>query len=201
MGITHFDGVDTSTGSGTSTVTTAIPDPPTLEALTPHNDCNTIFLCSELKFYYFDAASVLAPAPPAVIIPDDITHPAPGRWLPVPLPLPPGASGDVKAKKVPFTFASGSPLLLVSATAGDILIDAEIVIETPFDGVAPTLSVGDTGDAELFIPTTSNDPKIAGNYGSQTNKEYTGVDTVSLFVVSSGSTVGSGYVLVLYKDA
>lgn len=179
---------------------TAVSNPTELETL-PYNNCDTIFLCSEKAFYYFDAASVLAPSPPSVIIPDDITPPDPGRWLPVPLPVAPGAAGDVRATKVSFTFATPSPLTLVPVTAGDIVIDAEIVIEIPFNGTNPTLSVGDTADAQRYIPTTQNDPKTIGNYGSQTNYEYVGIDTVRLTIVPDGSTAGAGYILITYKDA
>lgn len=192
------DGV-TDTGGGGSLVNPGVPDTAALQAITGYQDCDYAFHCGELAFYYFDAASVALPAPPAVIIPDDITHPDPGRWLPVPAPAVPGTAG-VECARVAFTFASASPVSLLSVGADDIVIDVEVVIETAFDGTAPTISVGDTSDSDEFLPLGQADPKTIGNYGSDTNKVYTAGDSVRLFLDPDGSTVGSGYVLVLYKD-
>ena len=36
---------------------------------------------SVMRVYYFDSVSVLADNGMSVLIPDNITHPAPGRWL------------------------------------------------------------------------------------------------------------------------
>lgn len=53
----------------------------TLKAITGYSDEDQVLVNSNNSLYYFDAADITAGDDDLVVTPDDITEPAPGRWL------------------------------------------------------------------------------------------------------------------------
>lgn len=107
-----------------------------------------------------------------------------------------GTPDGEEADQVDFTFATASPLNLVDLAAGGRVTDVKIVIDTPFNGAAPTLEVGTIADSDLVLESGHNDPKTAGTYTNrQVYKVPAGVEKLRLIITPDGSTVGAGQVL------
>lgn len=195
-----YNKVSASTGGGSSNTQAPIASLAELRAVptTTLADCTTLFYCPELAFYYFDSASFLPDNPPAVVRPDDVPNDAsPGRWLPVP-----GAGGggpspnNVEAFEIPFSYNTASPLLLYNYTAGDTMIDFEIVIETAFDDPTATLEIGPDSDPDGIYSAAMNIPDQVGIYANRCNVSYPANEAIRLTITPGTSTQGSGHVVI-----
>ena len=156
-----------------------------------------IFVESEGTFYYWDSADTSAPLSPSVIKPDDVTLPDPGRWLQ--LPVGGGGSFPLDVKKIDFTFGTVSPLTIRGLSLGNAVMDSEVVITTPFDGVGAVISLGSNTDVDAVIAGAMINPAVVTTYSQSTNYVPTGADNLKLYITPSGSTQGAGYVMTLFK--
>jgi hypothetical protein len=106
-----------------------------------------------------------------------------------------GGAGETVAR-VPFTFASASPLLLLSIPAGSAVNRCALVITTTFDDPTATLSVGTAFSPAALLATSDIEPGIAGQYESDLIVPFTPAETLILTLSPAGSTQGAGYVLL-----
>ena len=95
-----------------------------------------------------------------------------------------------------FTFATTSPLTIGTIPAGKRVKSVTIVIDTTFDGTAPTLQVGDAGSAGRLHATTSNDPKTGDSYTTTPWYLYAAATAVILTITPDSSAQGAGVVVV-----
>jgi hypothetical protein len=105
-----------------------------------------------------------------------------------------GAGLNLIPFKVPFNFATISPLVLFNLLAGDDINEVEVVIETPFDDPLATLQVGVLGDLGVVLSPTQIDPDVVGQYGTFVDRASVINENLLLTINPAGSTTGSGYV-------
>lgn len=98
--------------------------------------------------------------------------------------------------KLDFTAGAVSAAICV-VPANAIILGATVVVETAFDG-SPTLEVGASGDLDALVANVV--PGIADTYAGGVSKRYSSDKTI-LLTVSSGATVGAGYVTVSFLRA
>lgn len=110
---------------------------------------------------------------------------------------PPGTSGGIE---FPFSWGDASPASVVVAPSGKLVYQVQLHIYTSFDGVSPTLQVGDVGQADRLMSAAQNDPTETGTYSSSPAKIY-GSDTSVLLTINpgTGATAGSG-LLILFIE-
>lgn len=111
-------------------------------------------------------------------------------------PGPIGAPGGSSLIKVQFTFTDGPSLIILPVSDGVTVVDSEVVIETAFDDVAATLSLGSVADSSLILSTNENKPSDIGNYGNQENFKFAITEQIRLYINPGTSTQGSGHVLI-----
>jgi hypothetical protein len=97
---------------------------------------------------------------------------------------------------VPFTFASGSHLIIATVAAGQCENRAAIVISTPFTDPAATLQLGTAGTPGLFVASSENVPGVAGQYESDIVHMFAAPDTIELVINPGASVAGAGSVLI-----
>jgi hypothetical protein len=110
-----------------------------------------------------------------------------------------GESGEIVAK-VPFTFATPSPLVLQAVLPGNVLDRVSVLIQTPFNDPTATIQVGTTTDPDLvFVPgaIVLFGPLSGLTYEDLSLYEFTMSDLLILTISSGASTMGAG--LLLYK--
>jgi len=64
-----------------------------------------------------------------------------------------------------FTYTFSSPLLIITAFDGWVIVDAWIEITTAWTGLVPGLSVGDASDVDGYLIDANIDESKAGYYG------------------------------------
>jgi hypothetical protein len=97
---------------------------------------------------------------------------------------------------VPFAFGDASPLVLTSIRTGNLVRDAEIVIEVAFDDGSATLALGTAASPGAILPTTKVDPSVVCTFATDENYVAPSDETVTLTLTPGASTAGSGYVLL-----
>jgi hypothetical protein len=103
------------------------------------------------------------------------------------------ASG-VSGVAVLFAFNTPSPLVLGALAAGARIVRAAIVVSTPFDDNAATLSLGTPGSPALVLATTDNRPSVASQYETDLITTIGAPDTLQLTISPGASTQGGGFV-------
>jgi len=103
-------------------------------------------------------------------------------------------AGNVVASRA-FTYDDVN-ILPIGTISGRIL-RVLVVIDTAFNGVSASLSVGDTGNTVRLQNTTENLPSSAGVYWSMPNYVYNSGTTVNLYITPGSSSAGIGIVYLL----
>lgn len=98
--------------------------------------------------------------------------------------------------RVPFTFASPSPLLLHAIPAASAVNRCALVITTAFDDAAATLAVGTPFSPAVLLATADNVPGALGQYESDSIVPFTPPENLILTLSPGASTQGAGYVLL-----
>ena len=97
----------------------------------------------------------------------------------------------------PFSFGDATPATMLIANAGQLIRTVTITVTTPFNGVAPKLSVGDAVDVERLFPASSNDPTDANTEWVYTpTHRYAASTPILLSITPDGSTQGAGLVYI-----
>lgn len=110
------------------------------------------------------------------------------------------AAAQERHVRVNFTFASGSPLLVGTQAADEMIVRSEVVITTAFDGPTAGVVLGTTSTPGLVLDTNEVKAKRQGQYLSLEVFEAPGVATpIRLTIASGGSSAGAGYVLQTYR--
>jgi len=109
-------------------------------------------------------------------------------------------SSSVKCDTTTVAFDGGTPVALVTLPANSIVHQIEVVIDTPYNGLAPTLSVGVAGTVSKFMGTTEVNLKgtAKDRYASHPG-EAAGADEIIATLVPSTADTGSVRVLVFHS--
>lgn len=96
-------------------------------------------------------------------------------------------------------FGSSSPVTAFTLPADAVIGEIEVVVDTAFDGTAPTMSVGISGQTSKYMPTTAVDLKTTGVYKFHPGLAAEG-STQALIITYSAdsSTAGAARVIVHY---
>jgi hypothetical protein len=98
--------------------------------------------------------------------------------------------------RVPFTFSSTSPVLLLAIAAGGAVNRCAVVITTAFDDPAAALSVGTPFSPALVLAAGDIDPSTTGQYETDAVTVFASADELELTLSPGASTQGAGFVLV-----
>lgn len=99
-----------------------------------------------------------------------------------------------------FSYGDVSPEFIAVIPANMIVYSIEMIINTPFNGASPTLSVGDPGNYARLMTTAENNPLVAGTYSSTPSLAYsTNTNTYLSIVPGAGCTQGNGTVTIRYQ--
>lgn len=103
-------------------------------------------------------------------------------------------SSDIK---VAFSYTSASPVALGIVGVGKRIISASVILDIPFDGSAPEISLGIAGFPELLIAANELVPKVSAEYNFSPNYVVTSSPIMLLLYIDpDGSTAGSGTILI-----
>lgn len=113
---------------------------------------------------------------------------------------PPGRDAE-GAINVRFEWNSITILPIIVAVTGKTVFRVEVCLIESFDGVNPSLSVGDSVDHERLMSTSQVDPSIAATFSSNPGYRYSAGTQVNLYINSgSGASKGSGVVTVYMEQ-
>lgn len=76
-----------------------------------------------------------------------------------------------------------------------------ISVTTVFNGTAPTLTVGDAGDASRLVAAADVNLKVVGIYTLDVSHKYASLTQVTTTVTPDSSTTGAANVTLLYAEA
>lgn len=108
---------------------------------------------------------------------------------------PTGASG-ASVPPLAFSFGDVSPAIVYTVTGPSLFKRLTVRIRTPFNGISPSISVGITGQPELFFPAAYNLPSAAGDYEVSVDRDLLAGDEIRLFMSPGfGATTGSGFII------
>lgn len=107
----------------------------------------------------------------------------------------------VKMETTALAFGTSSPVTMFTLPADNLVEKIQVYVDTAFDGTAPTMSVGYSGQTSAYMPSTAVDLKTTGMY------EYhplVAIDnsTVDLIITYSAdsSAAGAARVVVFYGE-
>jgi hypothetical protein len=107
-----------------------------------------------------------------------------------------GASSDETVGKVPFTFTGGT-MLLQALVPGNLLDRAAVLIETPFDDPAASVTLGTSTAPGLVFAPGDIDVTFPATYDDSALFPFNIPDLLVLSIHPGSSTQGSG--ILLYK--
>lgn len=114
------------------------------------------------------------------------------QGLPGPAGLPGGA-----VQPITFSYGDASGAIYTPSAAGTITV-ARVVIETPFNGAAPTLQIGTLAEPGAAMAATDNDPTSAGEYEVTADLHMAAGEPLRITVAPDGSTAGSGRIYLTF---
>jgi hypothetical protein len=150
-------------------------------------------LSTGIHHYVWNSTSALDENSPLVIKPDfsssGVAYTGNGRWELVGLV-------DRAFFEMGFTYATSSPMTIVTIAAGMEVYKATIFITTAFNGTSPTISIGDVGNTARLMTTTENNPKSIATYEVNPTYIYSSKTAITMTIVPSASSAGVGRVLL-----
>ena len=108
----------------------------------------------------------------------------------VPGPMgPAGAAGPIAATA--FAFGDVSPIAFVTVPAGKLVLEVHVIIETPFDALDASISVGDAGNPLSLMNPNQINPNEAGSYQTNPLTSYL-IDTELFLYFTPGTDPQAG---------
>ena len=106
-----------------------------------------------------------------------------------------GSASGFIFKAIAFTFTTPSPFVLHAIAPGQSISRAGVIIDTTFDGIGASLSVGTPASPQLFLATADNFPSVLGQYESDKVTPFAIGDTIQLTInPGAAPTQGAGFV-------
>ncbi len=102
------------------------------------------------------------------------------------------------AEYVSFTSASGATVpISTTIPAGAWITDVRLVVNTAWDGVSPSITIGNTTDGTSFVSNSSVfDLKTVGDQVDFVMEQPTAAENLNVYITQDSSTTGSAVVLV-----
>lgn len=100
---------------------------------------------------------------------------------------------------VEFDFTSPATIDFGTLKAGDIVVNADVVVETPFDDAAAMLTLGLVSAPSGMLSSAEIDPSVAATYNNGADFVVAAPDALRLQVLPGASTVGSGRAIVTVR--
>jgi len=105
-----------------------------------------------------------------------------------------------KAEVATLAFNTSSPLNIGAVVpSGAIITKVVVNVTQAFDGTAPTLNIGDSGDADRLMDEDEIDLKTVGIYVSDLHHLYGSNTQIEAAYVADSSAVGQASLLVEYR--
>lgn len=98
-------------------------------------------------------------------------------------------------ERVDFTFATLSPTFLFNLSSGDEILNASVVVSTPFDDPTATLRVGTVADPDLIFAAGEVPTNSVGQATCFVAHEISTTEILRLLISPGLSTTGAGHVL------
>lgn len=112
------------------------------------------------------------------------------------------SAGDTGlADKVDVTalaFGDTAPLAMFSTGAADVINHIDIIVDTAFNGTAPTLSIGVAGTTSKYSATSDVDLKTAGVYQIHPGLPAAGAEALIATYAADTSSAGAARINVFY---
>lgn len=93
-------------------------------------------------------------------------------------------------------FGDSSPKALFTTGAADTINKVEVIVDTPFNGTAPQLSIGVSGTTSKYMATTSVNLKVAGIYEVHPGLAAQGAEALIATYVADGSSAGAARIRI-----
>lgn len=104
----------------------------------------------------------------------------------------------VKENSTTLAFGSSTPLSLFSTGASDVIKDISVVVDTAFNGTAPTVTVGIAGTTSKYSATTDVNLKVTGEYSIHPALDAQGAEALIATYAADSSSAGSARIIVSY---
>lgn len=99
--------------------------------------------------------------------------------------------------KIAFSYGDATPKVLFVVPAGKTVFTAQIVLQVPFNGVNPSLTLGDAAVPDRLMKVDQNSPIEVAEYETNPGHTYAADTEILLTIVpGDGATAGSGFVLI-----
>jgi len=95
-------------------------------------------------------------------------------------------------------FGTGSPVTMFTTGAADVINTVEVIVDTAFNGAAPTLSIGISGTTSKYSATTDVDLKTVGVYQIHPGLVAQGAEALIATYVADSSSAGAARMQVYY---
>jgi hypothetical protein len=111
------------------------------------------------------------------------------------------ASKHLVQRTVDIIHTSGAVNVGAEVSANGRVLTISINVTQAFNGTAPTLTVGDAGDADRFATVDESNLKEAGLYRLDVSHLYSVLTQVTATVVPDGSSAGAANITLTYAEA
>lgn len=97
-------------------------------------------------------------------------------------------------------FGSSSPITMFTLPANAVVTKVEIIVDTAFNGTAPSVSIGVSGTTSKYFPATAVDLKTTGGYEYHPGLVADGTTNAIIATYSAdSSSAGAARMLVYYS--
>lgn len=93
-------------------------------------------------------------------------------------------------------FGSSSPVAMFTTGANDIITKIQVIVDTAFDGTAPSLSIGISGTASKYMGANEIDLKTVGIYEVHPGLAAQGAEALIATYSADSSAAGAARILV-----
>lgn len=107
----------------------------------------------------------------------------------------------IHVESTTINFGDSSPVTALTIPTGTQVLKTEVILDTPFNGTSPNLSVGISGSTSKYMPTTANNLKGSAkdSYEYYSNETPVGSpETIIISFAPDSSTEGSARVDIYY---
>lgn len=105
-----------------------------------------------------------------------------------------------KVDTTTLAFGSAATVALFSTGAADVINKLQVVVDTPFNGTAPTVSIGIAGTVSKYNAVTDVDLKTAGVYEIHPGLPAAGIEALIATYAADTSSAGSARLLVFFAS-
>jgi len=99
------------------------------------------------------------------------------------------------------TFDSAASLAMFNLPANAVVLKVRVIVDTPFDGTAPTVSIGISGTLSKYMTTTQSDLKASAATSFEVTPNIIaagGIEAIIATYAASSATVGAARMQVDY---